>query len=526
MVQMSKKPLQVQVDELTEKNATLLLRCERTEEAYELLKNQLLDFQRHRFGQRSERFIDNEFQQYLFSSEIAPLDEEIDPEDGEENGDAIGDIKKAKRKKKANRKFADHLPRIEVIIPVEEHDKTCICGCQKKLINHARHERLHYIPPVFEVHVELREVLACPKGCSGAIVTADKPKQILPKSRFTESMLAYLIVSKFDDRMPFYHLEKQLASRSGVPFSRQTMARAIINVTDPLMPLFNLLKDQIIDYDIGALDATGLQVLKEPGRDASKKSYVYCFRGGEPGKEAILYEYNAEKHKPFIDNWFSGFKGTLHCDADPFFELMFSREDINGCGCNSHARRYFEKVATATKREGLAKQAMRFYKRLYKIEKKAKDQQMTPEQRYDFRLKHSKPIMEEFKQWLDEHNPTVAPKTTLGKAFNYALKYWDRLCMFLTDGRLEIDNNLTEQEIKPLVMARKNFLFSDSIDGAKALCLHFSLIRTAKKHGLDPYHYYVKILDEIPHCHTVEDFEALLPWNIDLQKVGSLKAAA
>ncbi|MCO1336560.1 transposase [Microbulbifer sp. OS29] len=108
---------------------------------------------------------------------------------------------------------------------------------------------------------------------------------------------------------------------------------------------------------------------------------------------------------------------------------------------------------------------------------------------------------------------------------NYCLKYWKGLCAFLSDGRLEIDNNLTEQEIKPFVMARKNFLFASSVNGAKALCLHFSLIRTAKHHGLDPYKYYVEVLEQIPHCQSAEDYEALLPWNIQLEKVGMVAAA-
>jgi len=169
---------------------------------------------------------------------------------------------------------------------------------------------------------------------------------------------------------------------------------------------------------------------------------------------------------------------------------------------------------------------MRFYKRLYKIERKAKDEKMTPEQRLNLRQQRSKPLMAEFKQWLDEHYPTVPPKSSLGKAFAYTLKFWDGLCEFLNDGRLEADNNLTEQEIKPFVIARKNFLFCSSVKGAEALCLHFSLIRTAKRHGLDPYRYYVEILKAIPYCQTVEDYEALLPWNISIAKVGAVDIAA
>ena len=394
------------------------------------------------------------------------------------------------------------------------------------MLDYDRHERLNYQPPVFEVLVELREKLVCPNGCSAQVVVADKPKRILPKSKLSESMMAYIIISKLDDRQPFYHLEKQFEQRAGFRLSRQTMARTNIQVASPLQPLFNLLKDEVIDYDVGALDATTLQVLREPGRSAATKSYVYCFRGGTSDKPVILYEYNAHEHKAFVRDWYDGFSGVLHCDADPFFGEVFSQDNVTPSYCNAHARRYFEKIAKATKNKGLADQAMEFYKRLYDVERYAKNEFMTSGQRQQLRLEQSKPMLDEYKAWLDDHYASVLPKSSLGKAFSYNLKHWDGLCEFINDGRLEADNNLTEQEIKPFVIARKNFMFCTSVEGAKALCLHFSLIRTAKANKLDPFQYYEAILKAIPYCETVEDYEALLPWNIELDTVGAMKIAA
>ena len=154
------------------------------------------------------------------------------------------------------------------------------------------------------------------------------------------------------------------------------------------------------------------------------------------------------------------------------------------------------------------------YKELYKIEREAKNNQLKPEERYKLRQEKSKPLMEQFYVWLEKIQPTVLPQSSLGKAVNYCIKFRAGLERFLVDGRLEIDNNLTEQEIKPLVIARKNFLFCSSVDGAEALCMHFGFIRTAKLHGLDPYHYYVLLLKNIPYYNSVEDYEKLLPWNI------------
>ncbi|WP_299589514.1 IS66 family transposase [uncultured Microbulbifer sp.] len=520
--------LQCQVAQLTCELKLSLQRCEQFEKAYSQLLFQFKQLQRSLFGRRSERYEDPDDPQGLLFESAEARDEgslEENDADGDKDQDDVVSIAAYKRHKKTKKPFAEHLPRKEVVIPVSEQDKTCACGCQKNLVDYERHERLNYIPPVYEVIVELREKVACPKGCAGQIVIAPKPKHILPKGKFTESVLAHLIASKLDDRQPFYHLEKQFETRAGFSFPRQTMARTVIDCATPLQPLINLLKDGVIGYDIGALDATSLQVLNEPGRPASRKSYAYCFRGGPPGKEAILYEYNASDQKNFVNDWFAGFKGTLHCDADPFFELLFEQTAVNPNHCNAHARRKFEPIARAAQEDGLAKRAMQFYKKLYRVERKAKENQLTAKQRHNLRQEESKPIMTAFKCWLDEHQPQVLPKSPLGKAMNYCLKYWSGLCAFLNDGRLEIDNNLTEQEIKPFVMARKNFLFASSVNGAKALCLHFSLIRTAKHHGLDPYRYYVEVLKQIPHCQSVEDYEALLPWNIQLERVGLVAAA-
>jgi len=255
--------------------------------------------------------------------------------------------------------------------------------------------------------------------------------------------------------------------------------------------------------------------LNEPGRKAETKSYVYCVRGGPPDKSVILYDYNDVEHKQFVHQWFVGFDGYLHVDGDNFFDLV-GNDNAAIVNCNAHARRKFEPIAQANKGRGIAKEAMRFFKELYKIEREAKNNQLTPDQRHQLRQEKSKPLLETFNAWVDNVYPTTLPQSPLGKALNYCIKYRAGLMRFLDDGRLEIDNNHTEQEIKPLVIARKNFLFCASVDGAEALCLHFGLIRTAKLHNLDPYHYYVMLLKNLPFCSSVNDYEKLLPWNIGL----------
>lgn len=496
---------------LEEENRNLKKRCDHYAQAYDALKNQVIELLRHRFGKKSERFIDPENRQLdFFSDHLGRFAA------AEASGETIAEEDtQLPAKPKAKKNTSKVLPRRIEIITLSEADKLCACGSCKDVIRYETKELIHYQPAVFELIEQRREVGACPKGCDGQIVTAASPLHVLPKSKASEALLAFLVVSKLDDRQPLYHLEKQLFERYGVDCSRQTMARWLIDLMEPMQPLTNLLKDEIIDYDVASCDATTLHVLKEPGRRAETKSYVYCMRGGPPDKSVILYNYNDKQHKVFVDEWFTGFTGYLHVDGDNFFDKVGESADL--VHCNAHARRKFEPIAKAAKGKGLAKEALRFFKGLYQIERDAKNQQLSPESRYQLRQEKSKPMMEQFKKWLDEMAPTTLPQSPLGKAIQYCIKLWPGLTRFLDDGRLEVDNNLTEQEIKPLVMARKNFLFSASVDGANALCMHLGFIRTAKKHGLDPYYYYLNVLKALPLCKSVEDYEKLLPWNIQLQ---------
>lgn len=500
--------LEEKIISLTSELTTYQKRCEQYAQAYDQLQYQINELRRHQFGKKSERYIDSEHPQLSLLQDNAGLFAEAEAKGDADNNEV--QVASHTRKKK---KSGKELPRRIVIIPVTEEQKRCACGCQKTVIRYEIKEILNYEPAVFEIIEQRREVVACEKGCDGAIMTAPAPLQVLPKISVSESFLSFLVVSKLDDRQPLYHLEKQLNERHGVDCSRQAMAGWMIDLMAPMQPLYNLCKDQVIDYDVSACDATTLQVLNEPNRKAEIKSYMFCMRGGELGREVVLYEYNDKEHKKFVADWFCGFQGYLHVDGDNFFEDMPDMPGVILVNCNVHGRRKFEPIAQSAKGKGLAKEALRRYKELYKIERKAKDTELSPADRYELRQKESKPLMESFKKWLDEIQPTVLPQSPLGKAIQYCQNRWSGLMRFLDDGRLEIDNNLTEQKIKPVVIARKNFLFAASVAGAKALCMHFSFIQTAKLHGHDPYHYYEIVLKQLPHCKTVEDYEKLLPWN-------------
>ena len=489
--------------ELTNRLELSEKRCDQYQQAYESMLHQLREANRQRFGSRSERFSDHPDQLSLF-----PM-----PENKETavSKDEKVTVPEHQRKKKKSKEDWKHLSREIEVIPVSDAERRCACGCEKQFVRYEVKESLDYQPFKLCVLEQRREILACAKGCEGSMTVAPVKPHVLPKVGATENLLAAVVVSKLHDRQPHYHLEKH-----HFLVSRDSMARWTIALTEPLQPVLNLLKDEAIDYDVGSLDATTWQVLNEPNRRAQTKSHIYSMRGGPPDKRVVLYGYVYEDHSIYIDEWFEGFKGILHMDAANVCNTLLKDADVEAALCNAHPRRKFDAVKKQAKKQGLAHEALRFYKQLYAIERKAKEHAMTSEQRYALRQEESKPLLEKFKAWMEEAYPTVPPKSPLGLAFEYCLKKdrWPGLTRFLDDGRLEIDNNLQEQEIKPLVMIRKNCLFSDSMEGARALCLHMSLIRTALQHGLNPYDYYVALLKRIPYCKTVEDYEKLLPWNI------------
>jgi len=506
------KTLREELKKTTELMEFYKKKSQQSEESYNQLLYAFKNFRRHRFGSKRERFVEITPQGDLFLKDTTTtsLKEE------EKRDTKVVTIASYKRRKRKAKKFPKDFPRRTVIIPA---DKTvCKCGKEKRLIRYEITELLDVEPIKYEIIEQKREIIGCPCGCQGSIVTAPNPVRILPKVKVTERVLSHIIISKLHDRQPFYHLEKKFFTQFGIDLSRETLARWFIETSKALQPLINLMRDEVIDYDVASIDPTWIQVLDEPNRLPMQKSYWYCIRGGPPEKSAILYDYNATQHKKFLINWFEHFKGYIHTDAENIYDALGELPSIKLSYCNVHSRRKYEAITKIIKKEGLAHEAMRIYRRLFRVEREAKERGMGFKKRYSYRLEKAKPILNQYKTWLKENYPLVLPKSPLGQAMKYSLNHWERLTRYLEDGRLEIDNNGTEREIKPGVIARKNFLFSYSVAGAKALCIHMSLIRTSILHGLDPYHYYVEILKGIPHCKKIEDYETLLPWNIILSK--------
>ena len=420
------------------------------------------------------------------------------------------------RKKGGRKKLPETLPRVDVIHELSGDDLICPHdGATLTEIGAVTSEQLDIVPAKIQVIRHIRKQDAC--KCGQCIKTADLPGQPIPKSMASPGLLAHITVSKYQDALPLYRQETILR-RIGVDIPRATLANWMIRSGMLIQPLINLLRDQMLDYGIIQMDETPVQVLKEPDKPAQSKSYIWLQRGGPPARPVVLYDYDPGRSAQVPKRLLEGFKGYLQTDGYDGYNAVVAANGLVHVGCMAHARRRFSDAVKAqgrNRKRGKAHRGLTLIRKLYLIERQAR--KLTAQERYERRQKHSKPILDEIRSWLDDALPQVAPSSATGKALSYLYKEWSHLIRYLDDGRLEIDNNGAENAIRPFVLGRKNWLFSASVKGVKASANLYSLIETAKANGLEPYAYLRHVFTELPKAETVEDIESLLPCNMNLK---------
>lgn len=419
------------------------------------------------------------------------------------------------RKKKARGKrkpLPVELPRIDVIHDVPEAERTCACGTPMLEIGQDVSEQLDIVPMQVRVLRHIRKRYGCPKG-DQAPLTAPAPAQVLPKSNASNDLLAMLLIIKYVDGLPLARFEYVLA-RAGVLVPRQTLARWVIGAAQALQPIANLMRDALLGHDVIHMDETPIQVLKEPGRSPTSTSQMWVQRGGPPGKPVILFEYDPSRAQAVPLRLLEGWKGHLMADGLESYGAISFCEGVTRLGCWAHARRRFveaSKVLPAGKR-GRAHQALALIGKLYAIEKDCRE--LNDAERLAQRQTRSRVVIDELRHWLEQVLPTVPPSSVLGGALGYLQRQWPRLIRYVERGDLPIDNNPAENAIRPFVVGRKAWLFSDTQTGARASALIYSLVETAKANGMEPYLWLRNTLRALPTATTVEHFEALLPWNL------------
>lgn len=423
-----------------------------------------------------------------------------------------------KIKPKGRKPLPEWLPRVEIIHELPESE--LICGLDDHhLVEIGREtsEQLDIVPAKVQVLRHIRIKYGCPH-CKKGVKTAPAPARPIPKALATAALLAHVAVSKYADGLPLYR-QGSILTRAGIDVCRTTLANWMIQCGQLVQPVINLMRDRILEYDIIQMDETTVQVLKEKDKAAKSKSYMWVQRGGPPDGRVILFDYDPTRGGAVPKRLLAGYKGWLQTDGYSGYLELGTQEGISHLGCFAHARRKFDEAIKALGKAkkgktGKAGMALSLIRKLYVIEKELREEKASPEQRHKVRRERARPIIDELKLWLNANLADVLPKSKLGEAMCYLANHWSRLIRYLDDGRLEIDNNGAENAIRPFVLGRKNWLFSNSVRGANASANLYSLIETAKANGLEPFDYLTKVFDGLATAQTVDEFEKLLPWNM------------
>jgi transposase len=412
------------------------------------------------------------------------------------------------------------IERIEYRLPEEEQICADCGGPLHEMSEECRHE-VKLIPAQVKIVQHARMVYGCrnceKNGIEVPIKTAQAPRPVIEKGLASPSAVAYVMTMKFVDGVPLYRQEQHYA-RLGVDLSRGVLSNWMLKGSEWLALIYDRAKRKLLEQGILYADETTLQVLKEPGRAAESQSYMWLYRTGGQGPPIVLYEYQQTRSGEHPRNFLKGFKGYLHVDGYAGYHDI---PDVILCGCWAHLRRKFSEALKGLppkKRSSgsRAQEALDRINRLFAIERELK--RCIPEERMGIRNQKSRPLVDEFHQWLKAILPGILPKSLFGLAVNYGLNQWDKLERFLEDGRIELSNNRSERSIKPFVIARKNFLFCNTPRGAKASAIIFSIIETAKENGLNPYAYLNYLFEKLPNLESRDDetLDQLLPWNVKL----------
>jgi len=424
---------------------------------------------------------------------------------------ATAQVKAARGKRAA---LATGLPRVDVVHEVPQAQRTCPCGTPMVEIGQDISEQLDIVPMQVRVLRHIRKRYGCP-GSQHAPVTAKLPAQPLPKSNASVDFLAMLLAVKFVDGQPLARFENVLARHHAV-VPRQTLARWVIGSAGVLQPLHNLMRDVLLDGALIHMDETVVQVLKEKGKAATSNSYMWVQTGGPPDKPVVLYDYDRSRSASVPTALLEGFKGYLMTDGYDGYNAVARIDGIERLACWAHVRRRFVEATRVQPKgkRGRADEAVSLIGKLYGVERQYKD--AAPEVRHLARQQSSVPVLAALHAWMLQHTPLVTPKSALGTALAYMGNLWAQLERYTERGDLPIDNNRCENAIRPFVIGRKAWLFSDTPAGAHASAVIYSLVQTAKANGLEPYTWLRQVLRDLPAAKTVEDVEALLPWNLRL----------
>ena len=454
---------------------------------------------RRYYGPRSEKF--DPRQLLLFGEMIdeMPLDKASVEE---EAGEKLFTRRIKNRDKHGRQQLPEELERIEIEHDLADDQKPCpCCGEVRCRIGAETSEQLEYFPASFKVLRHVRHKYACPAcdhdGFSPNIQVAAKPPQPIDKGLPGPSLLAYVITSKLGDHLPLYRLER-IFERHEVHIARSTMCAWMRCAGELVAPLVELMADRVKESRVVATDDTTIPI-QSPGEKQCRKGRIWCYVGDD-AHPYIVYDYTPSRGRDGPADWLDGYQGYLQADAYGGYDGIYSGKSVTEVACWAHARRKFHDAQDS---DGLrAAQMLAMIGELYSIDREAKDADDIARQ--SLRQERSVPVLARIKAWLDDANQIVLPRSPMATAIGYALNQWTALNVYVTQGFLAIDNNVSERALKRVAIGRKNWLFAGHDAAAKHHATLWSLIASAERHQVDPQRYLTSVLAKISQTPAAE----------------------
>ena len=456
------------------------------------------------YGAKRERFIQNNDKNQLALPFEVPQEEAPEKEK-----EVITYVREKNKRKEHPGRLAlpSHLPIEEIVLEPEEDTSNMKCigkevTDQLELIPAKlfikRFIRPKYIVATDETQIEHKGVIA------------ELPVFPIEKGIAGPGLLAQILADKFVDHLPVYRQIERF-KREGIKLSSSTLNGWQESVCNLLEPLYDTLKHRVLSQGYLQVDETPIAVLDKNKKGKTHRGYHWIYHS--PLERTVLFDYNTGRSREGPVKLLKNFKGYLQTDGYNVYEIIARSKDITLVNCMAHARRGFDKALPYDKKR--AEYAMEMFQRLYAVEQKAREQNLSPQQRHTLRLDETLPVMNELGKWIVESYKASEPKSPMGKATAYCIERWDNLLAYLEDGSLEIDNNLAENAIRPIALGRKNYLFAGSNRGAERAAMFYSFFGTCKKNNVNPFEWLRKVLEVIP-SYKVNRLTDLLPQNLEL----------
>lgn len=326
-------------------------------------------------------------------------------------------------------------------------------------------------------------------------IIAPLPSRALPKSNAGEGLLSHIIISKFVDHLPFYR-QIQMFKRQGIDLAESTVHGWFSESMQLIQPLYQKLKEQVLQTDYLMADETPIPVLTKDKPGSTHKGYHWVYYN--PLSKMVLFDYRKSRGREGPNQVLKDFKGYLQTDGYQGYDELKNKTQIMHLACMAHARRYFEKALDNDPLR--SEHALKLIRALYAIERYAKEQALDADNIFALRQEKAMPILLEFETWLRDALNNTLPASAIGKAIAYTLRLWPGLMRYTTDGRLNIDNNLIENSIRPVALGRKNYLFAGSHEAAQRAAMVYSFMACCKLKGINPQQWLKDTLAKLPDC--------------------------